>query len=63
MQGKLAACVITQPVPEDALKKKITFITQYIKAKYNFEEWGEAIHPIPIHKGKCHLNNLFYFLV
>lgn len=37
MQGELAACMITQPVPEDALKK-ITFITQYIKAKYNFEE-------------------------
>ena len=29
MQRKLAACMITQPVPEDTLKKKkITFITQ-----------------------------------
>lgn len=62
MQRKLAAYMITQPVPGDALKKKNPFIREYIEIKYNFEEWMEVM-PIPLHKGKVHLNNLFYSLV
>lgn len=62
-QRKLAACMTTQPVPEDTFLKKITFTTQYIKANSNVEGWGEVIRTIPVRKGKCHLNNLFYFLV
>lgn len=61
MQRQLAAYMITQPVPGDPFKKN-DFFREYTDIKYDFEEWVEVM-PIPIHKGKGHLNNLFYSLV